>query len=263
MPFADLGGFRLYFEEHGAGDPVIFLHGFSIDRRMWLPQVPAFETKYRVILPDAKGHGLSDAPPDAYSRADRVNDLLRFADTLKIERFDLVGLSMGGSTAIGFAMNHADRLRTLTLVSTGAAGYSPGKKFARLDDVGRKDGPEAAKEQWMRWSLAWYTQGERTTIRPLMEAMMHGYSGAVWKDKMRGKYPKENDLERVHTITTPTLIVAGELDRVFVPLAQQLHKRVQGSILRIYDGAGHMLNLEQPERFNRDLMAFLSGGLSA
>ncbi|MDX9858643.1 MAG: alpha/beta fold hydrolase [candidate division Zixibacteria bacterium] len=258
MPYADLGDFKLYYEEHGVGEPLIFLHGFSLDRRMWTPQIPYFKTSYRVILPDAKGHGESDAPPTAYSRADRVNDLLQLADILEIERFHLVGLSMGGSTALGFALAHQHRLRSLTLVSTGAAGYSAGRRFTRLDEVGRAEGAEAAKEQWMQWSLAWYRESARAHIRPLIEEMMRGYSGAVWKDKMRGKYDKEQDLERVHTIDTPTFILAGALDRIFLPLARLLHAKIAGSQLSVYEQTGHMINLEQPDRFNRDLSAFLA-----
>lgn len=259
MPYAELTSFRLYYEDVGSGEPIIFLHGFSLDRRMWQPQVAHFRDRYRLVLPDAKGHGLSDAPPGGYGRADRVNDLRLLADTLKIERFHLVGLSMGGSTAIGFALGHQERLRSLTLVSTGAAGYGAGKKFSRLDDVGRRDGAAAAKEQWMRWSLAWYERGELARLRPIMEEMMRGYSGAVWTDPMRGKYPKEQDLERVHAIAVPTLIVAGEWDRLFLPLAQQLRDRIDGSELKVYQKTGHMLNLEQPARFNRDLDTFLGG----
>lgn len=260
MPHADLGDFRLYYEERGEGVPLIFLHGFSLDRRMWQPQVPLFESRFRLILSDARGHGLSDSPPTGYGRADRVDDLLRFADILKIERFHLVGLSMGGSTSIGFALTYQDRLCSLTLASTGAAGYGSGRKFARLDEVGRTEGPDVAKEQWMRWSLAWYKDGRRAEIRPLIEDMMQGYSGAVWKDPMRGRYPKEQDVERVHTIRVPTLIIAGELDRIFLPLARQLHERVGSSVLKIYEETGHMVNLEQPERFNRDVMSFLTAG---
>jgi pimeloyl-ACP methyl ester carboxylesterase len=87
--------------------------------------------------------------------------------------------------------------------------------------------------------------------------MMNDYSGAVWRDPMRGKYPREYDLEHVHEITVPTTILAGALDKVFVPLAQELHDRIPMSSLTIYENVGHMLNLEAPARFNADLQLFL------
>ncbi len=256
MSYAELGENRLYYEESGTGAPLIFLHGFSLDHRMWEPQAPFFQDKYRVIRPDALGHGQSDCPKTGYGRADRVEDLVRFVDSLKIDRFHLVGLSMGGSTAIGFALKYRERLISLTLASTGAAGYSVSKKFERLDQVARKEGVELARQKWLDWSLAWY-KNKRKDVGRFIKTMMDDYSGAVWADPMRGRYPKEQDLDRVHEITVPTLVLAGELDRVFASLARKLHRRIDGSQLKVYEQVGHMLNLEAPDRFNKDLGAFL------
>ena len=93
--------------------------------------------------------------------------------------------------------------------------------------------------------------------------MIEQYSGAGWADPKRGRYPREYDLERVHEITVPTLIIAGELDKIFVPLSEQLHERINGSRLLIYPNTGHMVNLEQPERLNADLKVFLEAGAGA
>jgi proline iminopeptidase len=142
-------------------------------------------------------------------------------------------------------------------VSTGAAGYRAGRKIDRLDRVGREQSPELAKQTWMQWTLAWY-QEDRSHLRDLMRDMMEDYSAAVWRDPMRGKYPREYDLERVHEITVPTLIVAGRLDRIFVPLSEELHRKMPSSRLVVYDDVGHMINLEAPRRFNRDLEEHLS-----
>jgi pimeloyl-ACP methyl ester carboxylesterase len=76
-------------------------------------------------------------------------------------------------------------------------------------------------------------------------------------DPMRGKYPRTRDLDHVQRISVPTLILVGELDRVFVPLARELHKKIRTSELKIYENTGHMLNLEAPDRFNGDIKAFL------
>lgn len=259
MPYTDLGDFRLYYNESGQGEPILWLHGFTLDHRMWQPQFDHFSQSCRVIAYDAKGHGRSDSTPTGYSRADRVEDLFRFADILKIERFHLVGLSMGGSTTVGAALKDQSRLKSLTLLSTGVAGYGAGKKLDRLDRVGRREGAAAAKAKWMEWALAWYKTADRAPIHDRMKEMIEHYSGAVWADPMRGKYPREYDLERVHEITVPTLIVAGELDKVFVPLARELHDKIESSELAMYSETGHMVNLEQADRLNADLEAFLKG----
>lgn len=110
--------------------------------------------------------------------------------------------------------------------------------------------------EWMKMALSWY-KGDKAEIKDLMSTMMSQHSGAVWMDPMRGKYPKLVDLDHVHTITVPTGIFAGSADKIFTPLAEQLHEKIAGSRLQIYDGVGHMVNLEAPERFNEDLKRFL------
>ncbi|MEW5994159.1 MAG: alpha/beta fold hydrolase [Candidatus Zixiibacteriota bacterium] len=265
MPYAALDSLRLHYEEHrpqSADDssqqpPVlVFLHGFTLDGRMWAPQVRHFKEAHRVILLDSRGHGLSDAPETGYSRAHRVEDLESFVKHLGIDRFHLIGLSMGGSTGIGYALKYQHKLLSLTLVSTGAAGYQIGKKMSLIDRIARERGIAAAKQKWKKIALGWYGH-DRQEIKNLMQIMVDAHSGAVWRDPMRGKYPRENDLEQVHRITVPTMIMAGESDSVFVSLARLLHERIQESRLSVFPEIGHMVNLEAPERFNRELQQFL------
>ncbi|MFQ6007393.1 MAG: alpha/beta fold hydrolase [Candidatus Zixiibacteriota bacterium] len=273
MPFAHLGNYKLYYEEYlppsrdssSSGEksgqetalpPLIFLHGFTLDRRMWQPQVNFFSRFYRVILLDSRGHGLSDAPETGYSRADRVNDLRKFVEYLEIRKFHLIGLSMGGSTAIGYALKNQDRLASLTLISTGAAGFDVGKKIARIDQIARQRGLPAAFAKWKQATLTWFSN-EQKAIRELMERMIDEHSGAIWLDPMRGRYQREDDLKQVHIIKVPTIIFAGAADRVFLSLARQLHERIPNSRLSIYEGVGHMVNLEAAERFNAELAQFL------
>jgi len=273
MPYASLDSLRLFYKEHRpsgshsssstetykANTPLVFLHGFTLDHRMWAAQAAFFRDRYRVILPDSRGHGLSDAPETGYSRAHRVEDLQRFVDNLHIERFHLVGLSMGGSTAIGYALKYQEKLTSLTLVSTGIAGYDVGGKISYIDRIAHEKGVEAARKKWKEITLVWYKQ-EKKEIRELMGRMMDEYSGAVWRDSRRGRYPRENDLEQVHTISVPTMIFAGGADRIFLPPVKLLHEKIPNSRLSIFEGVGHMVNLEAPERFNRELEQFLEGG---
>jgi pimeloyl-ACP methyl ester carboxylesterase len=209
-----------------------------------------------VILLDARGHGLSDASPTGYSRDDRVEDLRGFVELLGLDKFHLVGLSMGGSTAIGYALKYQSTLRSMTVVSTGAAGYKLPRNYGRFDELARTVGLEAARSEWRDLSLKWF-RGKRSGPHDLMKQMIDEHSGAVWLDTMRGRYPSTPDLDHVHKITVPTFIIAGERDKVFVPLSQGLHERIAGSRLRIMKDAGHMLNLERPQEFNSLLGEFL------
>ena len=265
MPFAEIDGLRIFYqdlpEDKSAIDltdrpPVFFLHGFTLDNRMWQLQVDFFQNDYRLIIPDSRGHGESDSPQTGYSRDHRVEELLALVNSLGFDRIHLVGLSMGGSTGIGFALKYQDRLESLTLVDTGAAGYSVGPKIARIDRIAREDGVEVAREKWIKTALTWY-RDDKKEIHDLMDSMMRQHGGAIWLDPQRGKYPRTVDLDHVHNITVPTMIFVGEDDRIFVPLAQQLHERIQSSVLSVFEGTGHMLNLEQPKRFNEALKVFL------
>jgi len=236
--------------------PLVFLHGFTLDCRMWYPQADFFKNDYRVVLMDARGHGLSEAPLSGYGRADRVEDLHDFVEALKIEKMHLIGLSMGGSTAIGFALKYQGYLKSLTLVSTGAAGYKIGGKISALDKLAKEKGLAAVKKRWKEMSLVYYDEPQQET-RDWLEKMMDEHSGAVWMDPMRGLYPPAVDLDHVHTIAVPTALFAGSEDQVFVRLAGELRERIPGSVLRVYEGIGHMLNLEAAERFNVDLKQFI------
>ncbi|MBK7141636.1 MAG: alpha/beta hydrolase [bacterium] len=256
MPYADLGGYRMFYEEYGEGDPLVFLHGFTLDRRSWYAQAEFFKTHYRVILVDALGHGKSDAVPGRYGRFERVEDLHKFFDAVGLNRIHLVGLSMGGSTAIGYALEHQDRLASLSLISTGASGYDIGRKYQKFDRLAREVSLEAAKESWKEMTLSWL-KGPRAHVAELVGQMIDDHTGEIWKDPMRGKYRTQVDTDHVHQITVPTCIMIGELDKVFVPLSHVLHKHIAGSRLVEFPNIGHLINLEDPILFDNHLDSFL------
>jgi pimeloyl-ACP methyl ester carboxylesterase len=262
MPYADFKDFKLHYKDYPAREtdaqrlPIVMLHGFTIDHRMWVADAEYFSQWYRVVLPDFKGHGLSDATPTDYSRAHRVEDMIGLLDRLEIEKAHIVGLSMGGTTALGMALKHPERLASMTLVSTAAAGFDPGPKIRKIDEIARNMSIEAARERWIKSTLRYFGSAQKA-IGEFLETMMREHSGAFWADPMRGKYPADDDLARVHEIKLPTMIFAGELDRPFVPLARTLHEKIEGSRLSVFPVVGHMLNLEAPKQFRSELKVFL------
>ncbi|MEA1981746.1 MAG: alpha/beta hydrolase [candidate division Zixibacteria bacterium] len=261
MPYCTIDSLKIYYEEyipeHRSNKcPIIFLHGFTLDHRMWKPQAEYFKSNYHVIIPDTRGHGLSEVPETGYSRNRRVEDLIELINQLGIKKIHLVGLSQGGSTAIGFALEYQKMLKSLTLVDTGADGFSAGPKISKIDKIAQTKGIEAARDRWIKTALMWYNDTQHD-IKESVEKMMLEHSGAIWVDPMRGKYKTANDLENVHKIEIPTKIFVGEMDKIFLPLAQQIHKRIEKSLLSIYQNVGHMLNLEAPTRFNEELEKFI------
>ena len=263
MPYADIGNdVKLYYDEYipqngSVASPVIFLHGFTLDRRMWQAQLDFFKDKYHIILVDAKGHGKSSAPKTGYSRADRIEDLRRFVEVLSLSPYHLVGLSMGGSTALGFSLLYPEKIKSLTLASTSATGYKVGPKISRIDKMVKEKGLEAARKKWIQYAVNYY-QEDQKVIKDLLSLMMNEHSGAPWVDKMRGNYPPpDNDLERVSSLIVPTKIFAGSADKIFEPLAHLLGEKIPNSNVSIFKGIGHMINMEEPERFNKELDEFL------
>ena len=256
MPYFHSGDVKLFYQDEGQGETLLFLHGFACDHRMWQTQFDFFSQNYRVLVLDSRGHGKSEAPETGYSRDHRALDTRLLLDELKIDKVHLVGLSMGGSTAIGFAFKYPERLKSLSLISTGAAGHSPGKKMGILDEIAQTRGIEAAKEKWLEWILSWF-KGRNPEIGQLMSDMTRDHSGAIWVDPMRGKYPRTKDQENVHGINNPTLIIAGRYDKTFLELSQELSQKIVDSQLIVFEKAGHMLNLEFPDKFNAELQSFI------
>jgi pimeloyl-ACP methyl ester carboxylesterase len=256
MPKIDTGEVTLYYEESGRGEAIVFLHGFTLDRRMWRRQMDYFSKKYRAIAYDSRGHGKSSCPESGYSRMDRVRDLKNFARQLSLDSFHLVGLSMGGATALGYAIDHPETLRSLTLVDTAAGGYQPPPKYKDLRNVARTEGVDEARRRWIKSALFYYINRNEELRQELAE-IIAGHCGHLWIDPKRGKYEDRDDVALAEHIKIPTMIFVGEKDRFFLPLARSLHKKIKNSEIDIVPGVGHMLNMEAPERFNYRLEHFL------
>ncbi len=122
MPLAELENIRLYYEKHGRGPTLILAHGHACGVRSWDPQLRGLADHYRVVVYDARGHGLSEAPDDAtaYSQQHMVDDLCELMDHLGLARVALGGLSMGGGVVLNFAFAHPDRVSALIVADTGA-----------------------------------------------------------------------------------------------------------------------------------------------
>lgn len=256
MPTIDTGEVLLHYNDSGSGTPIIFLHGFTLDWRMWRRQIEHFSTKFRTIAYDSRGHGKSDCPQTGYSRTHRVRDLQQLVKKLRLKKFHLVGLSMGGATALGYAIDFPKKLLSLTLVDSAAGGYKPSKKYKDFSDNARTLGVEEAKRRWIRITLFYYANRNPELRRELAE-MMAGHCGHLWLDPMRGKYNDRDDLALAAEIKIPTMIFVGEKDRYFIPLAKKLHKMIENSEIDIVPGVGHMLNMEANDRFNFRLEQFL------
>ena len=246
----------LHYREDGAGDPLVMLHGFSFDHRMWDDQVRALAPTYRVIRPDLRGFGRSPGGDESYSHA---GDLEALLDHLKIDRTILMGLSMGGGAAINFAVLHPERVRALIVIDSSLGGFvAPALAAAqtRVVDAARSEGIEAARDAWL--ALPLFTSAlANPRCADRVRAFVADYSGSHWlRDSGQPLAPPA--LQRLDTIRCPTLVIVGELDTSeFHAIADTLHERIAGSTKAVVAGAGHMANLEAPDAVNRSVIDFL------
>src|SRR5262249_11755867 len=138
--FANVNGIQLYYESHGAGQPVVLVHGLGLSSDMWHYQVPALAERYRVITIDTRGFGQTSKPKGPYEMGMYVEDLLQLIDFLGFEKPVLIGLSMGGGIVQSFALAHLDRVLALGLISTGSdhTDSSRARFFSSADTVERE-----------------------------------------------------------------------------------------------------------------------------
>ena len=255
MPHFDSDGVSIYYETKGDGTPVVFLHGFTLNTRMWQDQFDFFSKNHMAIVIDARGHGKSNSPRTGYAREDRTADLLNLADHLRLPRFHLVGFSMGGGDALAFAIDHRERLLSLTLVGSVAAGWQGSKRYHDFAPLAKERGVEEARQQYMSSILSYYRK-RRKDLRDKLELMISEFQGGPWLDPMKGKYIKRDDLKMATNLEIPTLIIVGQRDIFLRQLAGQLHEIIPGSKLEVFSDTGHVVSMEAPEKLNRCLNDF-------
>ena len=240
--------------------PVVTLsHSLATSLAMWEPQVAALAARYRVLRYDTRGHGGTDAPDGSYSLDQLADDAVALLRALGIERTHFIGLSMGGMIGQVLGLKHPALLRSLALCDTSSR--IPVEARSVWDErvrVAETQGMEPHVEPTIgRWFTAPFVAQRAEIVEPvramIRQTKPQGYIGCCHAIKVL-------DLtDRLHGITTPTLIIVGE-DDVGTPVAasRAIHDRIKGSELVILKSASHLSNVEQMEAFNRALTLFLA-----
>lgn len=242
---------RLYYEVTGGGEPIVFIHGFTLDHRMWQPQVNFFSKNYQVITYDARGFGKSSMPTHHYSHDDDLQALLK---QLNVASVHIVGLSMGGRIAINFALAHPDSVRTLTLMDSALDGYASTVDW----NVHAKEvGIESAKENWLNHEVFAGTR-EKPDIVAQLTPIVADYSGWHWTHKDMQDPADTNARSRLSELKIPTLIMVGEKDLTyFHDIAKVLSTGIKGSHSVVVPNVGHMVNMETSAVCNAKISEFL------
>jgi 3-oxoadipate enol-lactonase len=262
MPEAHIGDARLHFEDTGGNGPlVLLLHGFPFHSGMWEPQLDALGGRFHMVAPDLRGFGGSEAPHDSegYSLDAYADDAAALLRHLGRDRAVVVGLSMGGYVALAMQRRHPEVVGGLVLCDTRADADAPEVRDRRSKQQDRiRDGELATvKEELLAGLLSERTRRSRpdlaASVRRLMDAPASAYLGALEAMKRR---PDSTGL--LGRISAPTLVVVGEDDAISPPeVARSLVGSIPGARLMVVAEAGHLSNLESPERFNDALANFL------
>jgi len=254
----------LHVETHGAGPALVLAHGFGGSARNWRPQLRALKDAYAVHVFDARGHARS-APiaSAAEARAEAVvEDFAQVAARAGAARVIAGGLSMGAATALRFALSAPERVRALVLMAL-PAGPSSGRGVSAsaeaFADAIEREGLEAAGARY-----AW---GPNAGLDPQAAAWVR--AGFLEHDAQSLAYLLREYLARLEEpaqlaprlarVRAPTLLVVGDRDAASLPSARELAAALPDAQLEVVAGAGHVVNLAQPERVNALLREFLAG----
>ncbi|MBV1850584.1 alpha/beta fold hydrolase [Catellatospora tritici] len=245
----------LAVEQVGSGPSVVLLHGSGIDGRLWDEIVPALAASYTVIRYDARGLGDSDSPTTAYSD---IDDLASVLDACDVGAAALVGMSMGGETAIDMALIHPGRVTALALVGAAVAGVDWPETAAGLAyDEARRCGDA---ERLARLELeVWASLGPLAPGGPLIERM-------VWDNAYRRiaaerhlSQPTLNAGDHLHRIAAPTVVLWGGDDHPGIAAAaERLTTGIPDAKGHTIEGADHYLPLRTPQALLNVLLAHLA-----
>jgi pimeloyl-ACP methyl ester carboxylesterase len=240
VPTLQANGISVAYEAVGAGPPLVMLHGAtSSGRADFAAQIPLFSKAFRLYLPDARGHGASGWEPERGLSLDLlVDDVAAFVDHLGLGTFHLLGFSMGGMTALAYAVRHPERLRTLVLV-----GISP-EREPRASLARRLMDPDRIQREDPAWAAELARRHDGT----------HGPGGwqrllaAIARDVVEQPLLSPADLRRV---SCPTLVACGDRDP-WVPVGQawSLMRQLPDARLLVVPDAGHEVMAQRPGVFN-------------
>jgi 3-oxoadipate enol-lactonase len=251
-----------YTDEGGKGLPVIiFIHGFPFNKSMWNFQVESLKDNYRLITYDIRGHGSSDTGKEVFSIELFVNDLLGLMDALKIDKTILCGLSLGGYIALNAIDKHKERFDALILCDTQCMADTLEGKEKRIKAIEsiRQTGVEKYADESIKNLFASESfTGRVKEIANVREMIVKTSEQSICSTLLALSVRKET-CHMLSEIKVPVLIMVGKEDKI-TPLAAAMfmHEKIEGSLMKIIDHAGHLSNLENPGEFNSQLKKFIA-----
>ncbi len=254
------GGAEICFDVFGSGPPVLLLHPFPVCREFWSPVSKFLSSRYRLILPDLRGHGDSGLGEGSATMQKHAADVARVMDAAGVDRAPMIGVSIGGYVIFEFWRQFRERASGLVLCNTKAGADSPEARAGRLqaaDDVLKK-GTEVFFESMLEKVFGGSTRQSRPDLVEDALRMMRKMSPEDVADVQRGMAERPDSMETAKTISVPTLLITGDEDLMTgIKEAEIMKKNIRGSEMKIVAKAGHYSPWEQPQEVGRLLRQFL------
>ena len=245
-----------YIGDEGKGFPLVLIHGFLGSSRMWEPQIDFFKHQFRVITPDLPGFGRSNKVKSHNNIQSIANLLLDRLEEKKIDKFHLLGHSMGGMIVQEMAKKGGGKISKLVCYSTGPRGEMPGR-FETIDQSReniKKNGLEVTVKNIAK---TWFVLGEKAKYFELcLEAGKQTSIEAAYNALIAIK--NWDGVKNLQDIKNNTLIIWGDKDKSYnLKQVQTLEENISDSNLVIFKGCAHNVHLEQPDQFNHTIKDFL------
>jgi 3-oxoadipate enol-lactonase len=254
------GDAEIFYQVLGDGPPVVLLHPFPVHHEFWSPVAQALESRYRLVVPDLRGHGASGAGEGPATMEKHAADLARVLDDAGVGRAIFVGVSIGGYVLFQFLRQHRNRVAGLVLCNTKAQADSPEARAVRLQvaaDVLER-GSEPFFESMLPKLMGKTTHSTRPDLIQAALRMMRKMSTEDVALVQKGMAERLDSVETLKTINVPTLVIAGDEDTLTpVGEAELMRKNISGSEMKIVARAGHYSPWEQPAEVGKLLRQFL------
>ena len=247
----------IYVDDLGEGFPFVLVHGYLGSSEMWTFQKEFFSKDYRVITPALPGFGESHNVKSLDSINKMAKEIINVLDQKKIDKFNLIGHSMGGMIVQEITKLIGDRVNKLICFATGSIGDIPGR-FETMDETREKLKKEGAQLSFSRVPLKWFVKGDKDKNYFLCENAVKNVSletadnALLAMKNWRGK-------ENLKNIKNDTLIIWGDKDTSYnFDQVDTLNKNIKNSRLEIFKDCAHNVHLEQPDQFNNLVKEFIS-----
>ncbi len=256
---------RLHFYDHGpkSAPAVVLLHSLATHSGLWALQVPVWSARFRVIAIDLPGHGESPLAPEGVSLADMAQAVVAVLDTLGLAKAAVVGLSLGGMVAQAMAIRHAPRVSALVVAHAGARTDAVVQAIweQRLEQFAAGGMAHLAQPTLARWFPRDFAEDAPLTM-DWMAGLIQATSAAGYVAAIRAIQHLDH-LDQLPRVQVPTLVIAGLADAA-VPstVATLVAQRIPNARLHLFDGAGHIGNVQQPTAFTEVVGQFLAAALN-